>query len=85
MEVGLETISVGSMLIVLNDPRGEAEMTAQLSYTNTTRQLHPWDTDRHGDTTHLSWDTSPQPSRDAGAGCTRLSSGEKAAWVHARL
>lgn len=41
VEVGPGAISAEFTVNVLSDPGGEAEMSAQLSCTDTMRQLHP--------------------------------------------
>lgn len=58
VEVALRTISAGFTVNVLSDPRQEVEMSAELSYTDTMSQLHPWNVERQqGITDTLS--TSP--------------------------
>lgn len=71
-KVGLGAIFAGFILVVLNNPGAENEMTAQLSYTTTTRQLHPWAMDRHGDITEVCSDTPRKPCRNIRAGCRHL-------------
>lgn len=64
VEVGPGAISAEFTVNVLSDPRGEAEMSAQLSYTDTMRQLHPWDMERQGGITDTFEHISTLQQRD---------------------